>query len=190
MNTVGFKGFRKAEEITDEALNVALSRLSTSNLYVFWTGDTYKLRSASLRSNSLRTITEVKTPVPVEELIRRAARISGNQGYNPATVKSGLYLHRNSKPAVYFALERKEDGSFVAAADTPYALGFQNGLKRGDIVIPSDDKHAREITRAIAAAKKALPKVEQAAIAAPKTEQPKLTTVVKKGKKALAAANA
>lgn len=193
MNTVGFKGFRQTETISDEQLNAALSRLSTSNLYVFWTGNTYKLRTASLRSNALRTITELKTPVPVEELIRRAARISGEIGYNPATVKSGLYLHRNSKPAVYIAIERKEDGSFVAAADTPYADGFQGGLKRGDLVIAADDKHAVAITKAIKQAAKTAPKQIEAA-PAPKTpvaqiEAPK-TQIVKRGKKQQALANA
>lgn len=187
-NTVGFKGFRPTEEITEEALAAALARLSTSNLYVYWVGETYKLRNASLRSNSLRTISEVKVPVPVETLITRAARISGSNGYNPATVKSGLYLHRNSKPAVYFALERKDDGSLVAATDIPYALGYANGLKRGDLVIPADAKEARELTKALAAAKKAA-KVE-APPAPVKAEAPKLSTSVRKGRKAIAAATA
>lgn len=162
MNRVGFKGFRKPEAITAETFTKAVERLEISNLYVFWTGNPYKSRSASLRSNALKTITEVRQPVPVKTLLDRAARIDGEIGYKPEVVKSGLYLHRNSKPAVYFALERKDDGSFVAATDVPYADGVPGGLKKGDLVIP-----AGQATKQIAAPAKA---DKPAQIAAPATK--------------------
>jgi hypothetical protein len=163
MNRVGFKGFRRPEPITADAFTKAVDRLEISNLFVYWTGSPYKSRAASLRSNALKTITEVKTPVPVSTLLDRAAHLDGEIGYKPEVVKSGLYLHRNSKPAVYFALERKEDGSFVAATDVPYADGFPGGLKKGATVIA-----AGTATKQIASPKK------PAQIAAPATDQPKL----------------
>lgn len=48
--------------------------------FVYWTGGTYRRQTGSLRSSSLELITEVRAPVPVRELLTRAARIVGERG--------------------------------------------------------------------------------------------------------------
>ena len=112
----GFKGFRGTETIPQDALEAKLKRLSIENRYIYWTGEGYNGRRESLRSNALRALRVVKTPVPLADWIRLAARIvpETNTGYDPSSVRQGLYLHHDSKPAVYFELKKEADGSYTA----------------------------------------------------------------------------
>jgi hypothetical protein len=137
----GFKGFRRPEVISEEALKNAKARYEDSGRYIYWTGDGYNARRQSLRSNSLKALPVAKVPVPLSDWIEKAARVVDAEngiGYDPASVRAGLYLHRDSKPAVYFELKRREDGAFVSANAVPYAAGFEKGLKPGDVVIPAE----------------------------------------------------
>jgi hypothetical protein len=138
----GFSGFRKPEEISGEKLEAALSRIDTRNRYIFWTGNGYNARRLSLRSNSLKALNVTKVPVPLGDFLRLAARaVSDTEGYDPKAVADGLYLHRNSKPAVYFELRRAPDGSYVSSNNVPNAdpTLFPKGLKEGDTVIPANE---------------------------------------------------
>lgn len=140
MNRVGFKGFTKPAEISQELVAQKSKTMALENLFVVWTGNPYKARRQSARSNSLRTISEKMTPVPVSELLKRAATCMGTTGFSPDVVRAGLFLHQGAKPAVYLAVEKREDGAFVAAASAPFADGFANGLKKGDVVISAAQK--------------------------------------------------
>ena len=149
MNNVGFKGFTKPASISAELVEKKIQTMATENLFVIYTGGRYRGRKGSGRMASLMTVTEVKTPVPLVDLIRRAAKAHGDKGYTPDTVRNGLFLHRGSKPAVYLAATRREDGAFVAAVDTPMADGFgKNGgygpLKEGDVILPAGTKPAAQ----------------------------------------------
>ena len=138
----GFTGFRKPETISDEALLSALSRIDTRNRFIYFTGNGYNARRLSLRSNSLAALKVTKAPVPLGDFLRLAARaVSDAEGYDPKAVTSGLYLHRNSKPAVYFELRRDGEGNYVSANNVPYAdpTLYPKGLKAGDIVIPANE---------------------------------------------------
>lgn len=138
----GFTGFRKPEEITDDSLANALSRIDTRNRFIYFTGNGYNARRLSLRSNSLAALKVSKAPVPLGDFLRLAARaVSDTEGYDPKAVASGLYLHRNSKPAVYFELRRDAEGNYVSANNVPYAdpTLYPKGLKAGDIVIPASE---------------------------------------------------
>lgn len=135
---VGFRGFARPVKIDAEAVETKIGAANIEGLYVYYTGNPYRARRASGRSASLRTITEVRKPVPVSELIRRAAKAGPNgTGYSPEFVRAGLFLHGGDKLAVYFPLEKRADGSFVAARDIPGADGYEKkgGLKKGDVVI-------------------------------------------------------
>jgi hypothetical protein len=136
----GFKGFRKPDfHGDDSALNERISRLNIRNRFIYWTGEDYTAgRSLSLRSNSLKCLKVAKVPVPLEEWIRLAARaVSPELGYDPAAVRAGLYLHRESKPAVYYELERKDDGSYVSV----YSHSRINPpIKAGDVIIEAEKK--------------------------------------------------
>jgi hypothetical protein len=144
----GFRGFRKPEPITDDALKGYLERTGLSadnaNLYVMWTGGDYKRRPASARSQALATLEVKNKPVALADWIREAARCKDaeNQiGFDPGTVRSGLFLHQGAKPCVYLALERRADGSFVAAKNVDRVDGLPGvtSLKKGDTVIAAED---------------------------------------------------
>jgi hypothetical protein len=162
MSNRGFKGFRKPQQITDDALKASIERMSgIKGRYIYWTGDAYKARSASLRSNSLACLSEKKRPVALVDWITRAARVVSKEvGYSPERVREGLYLHRNSKPAVFFELERDAKGNWVSVNDVPNASGFPKGLKRGDVVVAAKPKGEA----------KQLPKGKGQAAPAPKGE--------------------
>lgn len=137
----GFKGFRRPEAVSPDALKAAKARYEESGRYIYWTGEAYNARKESLRSNSLKALAVSKSPVPLSDWIDLAAKVVDAElgiGYDPDSVRAGLYLHRNSKPAVYFELKRRSDGAFVSANAVPNAIGFPKGLKAGDIVIPAE----------------------------------------------------
>jgi hypothetical protein len=138
----GFRGFRGVETIPSDTLEEQLKRLNIENRFIYWTGNGYNGRTQSLRSNSLKALKVVKTPVPLKDWIRLAARVveGTDQGYNPASVRAGLYLHHDSKPAVYFELKLEADGSYTSANNVPYADGYPQGLKAGEVVIPAAAK--------------------------------------------------
>lgn len=144
----GFKGFRRPEVITDEALEGFLTRgghnADNANLYVMWTGGEYKRRLGSARSQALYALKVQNKPVALADWIRDAARVKDAEngvGFDPGTVRSGLFLHQGAKPCVYLALERRADGSFVAARDVPRPdakLGYPE-IKRGQLIIAAED---------------------------------------------------
>lgn len=139
----GFKGFRRPEEVSAEALKNAKARYEDSGRFIYWTGSGYNARRESLRSNSLKALPVAKEPVALSEWIEKAARVVDAEkgiGYDPASVRAGLYLHRGSKPAVYFELKKRADGAYVSVNDVPNADGFPKGLKPGDVVIPAEAK--------------------------------------------------
>jgi hypothetical protein len=145
----GFKGFRRPEVITDEALSNfgARSGLSAdnANLYVMWTGGEYRRRAMSARSQALYALKVQDKPVRLMDWIRDAARVKDADqqiGFDPGVVRSGLFLHQGAKPCVYLALERRADGSFVAAKDVPVPdprLGYTGPIVKGQVIIAAED---------------------------------------------------
>jgi hypothetical protein len=159
MSNRGFKGFRKPSKISAESLDLAIKRMGVDGRFIYWTGNPYRARSASLRSNSLAALKTPKRPVPLADWIKMAARVVDADkgiGYDPARVREGLYLHRDSKPAVFFELKKDEKGNFISVNHVPNADGFPKGLKSGDIVIPAKGASA---SKGKASKGKNLPKV-------------------------------
>lgn len=149
--SIGFRGFRRPETISDEALSGFLTRTGLKddqNLYALYTGGEYRRRRGSARSQALYSLNVEGKPVRLADFLTLAARIKDPEsgvGFDPATVRSGLFLHQGAKPAVYLALERRADGAFIAARDVPTLdEGFASrmgvkSLKRGDVVIPPEE---------------------------------------------------
>jgi hypothetical protein len=135
-NYVGFRGFAKPAAIDAKAVQEKIDRSNVQDLYVYWTGGRYRARRQSGRSQSLATITEVKTPIALADVFKRAAKAHGELGYTPELVRSGLFLHAGAKPCVYYPLEKKPDGSYVIAKTVPHP---ETGpaLKAGDTFIPA-----------------------------------------------------
>lgn len=159
MNYQGFKGFAKPAKVDAKAVEEKIARSNVDNLYVMFTGGKYRARKGSGRATALQTITEVGQPVSLGELYRRASKaVGGDKGYTPDLVRSGLFLHAGAKPCVYWALEKREDGSFVAAKSIPYPHGSEKPIKEGDVVIAAGA--AKTAKKAVRAPKgqKALPK--------------------------------
>lgn len=145
----GFKGFRRPEVISDEAIaNFGVrSGLSAdnANLYIMWTGGEYRRRQMSARSQALYALKVEGKPVRLMDWLRDAARVKdaeNNVGFDPGVVRSGLFLHQGAKPCVYLALERRADGSFVAAKDVPVPdprLNYSGPIAKGDLIIAAED---------------------------------------------------
>ena len=139
MSKVGFKGFAKSVKLDAADVDAAAQNVAADE-YVYWTGGQYHRRRNSGRSQALSTIKEVKTPVPVSELIRRAASVrQDGTGFKPNLVTGGLSLHQVAKPAVYLYLVMDADGNLRARKDipTPDPTISTAAIKAGDIVIPA-----------------------------------------------------
>jgi len=132
----GFAGYRRPETITDERLEEEIKRLNVEGRFIYWTGEPYNRRRESLRSNSLFALKTPKAPVPLADWIRLAARVvSDTQGYDPRSVRAGLYLHHDSKPAVFYELKKDAAGNYVSVNTIP---NIAKPIKAGDIVIPAE----------------------------------------------------
>lgn len=125
---------RGLEIIRNRDLADAISRTPPDH-YVIWTGHTYSSWQVSLRSRALAQIREVGVPVALRELLRRAARIEGDLGLDPATVRSGIRLHQGAKPAVYLLVERHGAGDYLAVTDIPYAGPAFRRISKGAVVL-------------------------------------------------------
>jgi hypothetical protein len=127
---------RGLELVSDATLKREIEK-TPSDEFVYWTGNPYRKRRGALRSSSLELITEVRTPISVRELLKRAGRIVGKRGYDPATVRAGVHQHQGSKPTVYLLLKRSADGHFHAATNIPEPDGFGRPLSAGEVVLPA-----------------------------------------------------
>ena len=129
---------RKIEFISDGELDRAV-RSTPDDLFVYWTGGSYPKQAGSLRSTALETITEIRKVVPVRELLRRAARLNGSYGCDPASVVKGLRFHQGSKPAVYLFVRRDRDGNLRAVTDIPYPGGSGRPVRAEEIIVSAHE---------------------------------------------------
>lgn len=144
MNRVGFKGFARPVTHNKAEFDKQIGRMAIDNLFIYFTGGSYKARAESARSQSLATVTEVAQPIPVAEFLQRAATCKGKAGGFPANIAlQGLALHQVAKPCVFLMLERNDSGDFVAAKPipTPDPARFPKdkyprGIARGTVIVP------------------------------------------------------
>jgi hypothetical protein len=150
------------ETISAGVLAEAISR-APSDQYVIWTGHEYGSWQRSLRSRALAEIKKVARPVALRELLRRAARIDGELGFNPDTVRSGLRLHQGAKPAVYLLVEQTPVGDYVAVTTVPFAGPAFRRIEKGAVVL---DRSGRSTVECAAPDGSHPPQVEGRPVAA------------------------
>jgi hypothetical protein len=120
------------EVIAAGVLAEALRRTPEDH-HVIWTGHSYASWQRSLRSRALAEIKECGVPVSLRELLRRAARIDGDRGLDPDTVRAGVRLHQGAKPAVYLLVQRTSAGDYVAVTEIPSAGPDFRRVARGPL---------------------------------------------------------
>lgn len=125
---------RGLEPIDSSRLTEALARTPAEH-YVIWTGHSPGTRSGSMRSQALACIREIGEPVPLRVLMSRAARISGDLGFDPDAVRSAVRTYQMARPAVYILVRRLSSGEFVAVTDVPYPAGATARIACGDLVL-------------------------------------------------------
>jgi hypothetical protein len=192
MNRVGFKGFARPVTHNKAEFDKQISRMAIENLFIYYTGGSYKARAESARSQSLATVTEVAQPIPVAEFLHRAAICKGKAGGFPANIAlQGLALHQVAKPCVFLMLERNDNGDFVAAKPipTPDPARFPKdkyprGIARGTVIVPKGGRKqvAKVATPAPAPAIKVKGKGAVVPAPAPKVSAPAEAAGNKPGK--------
>lgn len=80
-----------------------------------------RLTGAIACGRAFACLEQAWTPLPVRELLMRAARLDAGKGFCPKSVRDALCLHQMARPAVYLLLRRLPDGEFVAAEDIAHA---------------------------------------------------------------------
>ncbi len=125
---------RSMERISASVLAEALRQTPPTH-HVIWTGHNYRAQVGSLRSRALARINEIGEPISVQTLLQRAARIDGDLGLDPTTVRSGLGLHQGARPAVYLLVDRKPSGDYVAVRDIPFAGVPSRAIREGEVVL-------------------------------------------------------
>jgi hypothetical protein len=130
---------RGMEFIPSSILNDAISR-APDNQFIIWTGHPYAVRQGSLRSGALLLIKEIGKPVPLRDLLRRAAAAGGEKGFDPDSVRSGVRLHQGSKPAVYLFVQRDAAGDYRAVRDIPFASPKLRRFRQDEVIM---DRHGR-----------------------------------------------
>ncbi len=139
------KTFKKPESVTPKELTASLEGIGDDE-FVVYTGGVYAGRRRSGRLNSLRTITEVRKPVALKELIRRSAK----KGFRAGFVLNGLGLHAQAKPSVYIRLERGTKGEYrnvtlLVNPDTnfvPKGVITPKGVLPGSVIIAAKKKRS------------------------------------------------
>jgi hypothetical protein len=111
--------------------------------YIYWTGNSYRGRAQSLRSNALRCVERRNAPTPFKSWLEKVARaVDDKTGYSPERAVEGLYLHAGAKPCVYIELSKTANGDYISVRDCPYAdpTRFPKGIKRGDVIVAAKAK--------------------------------------------------
>jgi hypothetical protein len=125
---------RGLETIAEPDLVEAIAR-TPADQYVIWTGDPCGSQPGSLRSRALACIAEVGRPVPLRDLIRRAAKVEAGAGFNPDSVRNAVRMHQAARPAVYLLVSRRPSGAFMAVSDIPFPGGMSRRIDAGDMVM-------------------------------------------------------
>jgi hypothetical protein len=117
---------RGVEFIPDNLLTRALSRVPL-NHFVIWTGELPNCQRGSLRARALACVREAGKPLSFRRLIQRAARLDGDIGLHPESVREAIRQHQSAKPAVLWLVERQPSGDYTAVTDILY--GGSEGLR-------------------------------------------------------------
>jgi hypothetical protein len=122
------------KHLSDAVLTDALAR-APSDHFVIWNGRPCPAQTGSIRSRALALVAEVWEPVPLRVLLTRAARLSGQAGLDPDTVRSAVRMHQGASHASYFLVRRTLSGDYLAVADVPCPSSGSRRLSAGDRIL-------------------------------------------------------
>ena len=122
--------------ISDRELTEALARTPV-NYHVIWNGREPSVRNGSVTAQFIRLIREIWEPIPLRILLQRAARISGDTGFDPDAVRDAVRRHQGAARASYLLAARLAQGDYVAVTDVPYPSSGVRRLRAGDVVLGS-----------------------------------------------------
>jgi len=122
------------KHLTDATLTEALAR-APSDQFVIWNGRPCAAQPGSIRSQALALVAEVWEPVPLRVLLMRAARLAGESGLDPDTVRSAVRMHQSASCASYFLVRRTTSGDYLAVADVPSPSSGSRRLNAGDLIL-------------------------------------------------------
>lgn len=122
------------QPIPQRVLEDALRRTPLSH-HVVWTGQPGVGRPDSLRARAFACVPEIGVPIPLRMLMQRAARLDGQTGLHPDSVRSAVRQHQVAKPAVLFLVEKAPSGDYVAVSDIPYAGATNRRIRQGEVVL-------------------------------------------------------
>jgi hypothetical protein len=122
------------KHLSDAVLTEAVAR-APSDHFVIWNGRPCPARSGSIRSQALALVAEVWEPIPLRVLLTRAARLSGQSGLDPDTVRSAVRMHQSASHASYFLVRRTLAGDYLAVADVACPSSGARRLNAGDRIL-------------------------------------------------------
>lgn len=100
--------------------------------YVIWDGGSYDARAGSRCSQVLGLINEIGTPVPLRELVLRAARMSG---FRPEDVRGAVRAHQAARGACYLLVRKTAAGEYVSAAEIPFPATRPGPIRAGEVIM-------------------------------------------------------
>jgi hypothetical protein len=104
--------------------------------FVIWDGTVYEGKPGSRTSRVLGLITQAWRPVSMRELIMRAARLDGDRGLRPDTVRDAVRQHQRAKGASYRWCRRTAAGDHVLITDLPFPATGGAPMAAGTVAMP------------------------------------------------------
>lgn len=122
------------KDLPEPELADALARTPADH-YVIWNGRPCPMQPGSIRSQALALVDTAWIPVPLRAVQRQAARLCGQSGLDPDTVRSAVRMHQSAGHASYFLVRRTLSGDYVAVTDVPYPSSGSRRLRAGELVL-------------------------------------------------------
>lgn len=108
--------------------------------FVIWDGTTYDGRPGSRSALALSLVPEPWRPVSLRELIIRAAKLDGDWGLLPDTVRNAARQHQRARGAGYLWVRRTAAGDYVLVTDVPFPASRQRPMPAGALVLTRDGR--------------------------------------------------
>lgn len=121
------------EAIPDADLTASLARAPLDQ-YVVWKGIPFRSEAGSIPDRVFKLITEAWEPTPLRTILTKAARLSGNGGLKPESVRGALQRHQSANSACYLLVRRAFSGDYLAVKDVPFPT-HAGRISSGEVVV-------------------------------------------------------
>lgn len=108
--------------------------------FVIWDGTPYDGRPGSRTTLALRLVAEPWKPVSLREVIIRAAKLDGDWGLSPDTVRNAFRQHQRARGSGYLWVRRTPAGDYVLITDVPFSASRQRPTPAGAVVLTRDGR--------------------------------------------------